>query len=370
MKKNAVLRTVFAGFVGVCLLAFSGIFVPAQVFAQDATSTPETAQSQVPISQTELDALAQQIEALLQVIASLQQQIALVVQSQQQVQQQSQPQTAEPQQQTSATSTTDAEMAAPLVIEEFSRELDVGMRGEDVWLLQTILATDPAVYPEGFVTGYYGQLTQNAVSRFQARFGIEPASGKVDQPTMAELNSLVNAHVGTSGQIPPDILSTVPTPTEEQQPAEEFQRETFEPAQESATTTEDTTAEQDSGDTQAPFMQSVSPEDGVVDVLQDASLTITFSENVYAGTGSITVIRFGDGEVVEDISAASVVSGEGTQAVTIGLASDLDSDTDYYVLVSEDAFVDAQGNVFPGVQDPTAWNFKTGGIGTLDGILP
>ncbi|MCL9971914.1 MAG: peptidoglycan-binding protein, partial [Candidatus Pacebacteria bacterium] len=46
------------------------------------------------------------------------------------------------------------------------RQLEVGMTGTDVSALQTYLAADPTLYPQGLVTGYYGFLTKSAVSNF------------------------------------------------------------------------------------------------------------------------------------------------------------------------------------------------------------
>ncbi len=53
-----------------------------------------------------------------------------------------------------------------------SRALRQGMSGADVSELQSFLASDRAVYPDGAVSGYFGALTQAAVQRFQAKHGI------------------------------------------------------------------------------------------------------------------------------------------------------------------------------------------------------
>ena len=52
------------------------------------------------------------------------------------------------------------------------RQLQVGSRGADVSSLQTFLAEDPSVYPQGLVTGYFGFLTKSAVSNFQSNNGM------------------------------------------------------------------------------------------------------------------------------------------------------------------------------------------------------
>jgi len=48
--------------------------------------------------------------------------------------------------------------------------LKPGDRSTQVTLLQQILATDKAIYPEGTVTGFYGNLTTKAVERFQCKY--------------------------------------------------------------------------------------------------------------------------------------------------------------------------------------------------------
>jgi len=85
------------------------------------------------------------------------------------------------------------------------RQLRMGMTGEDVKLLQEILATDPDVYPEGLVTGYFGYLTTNAVKRFQKIAGIEQV-GVVGPKTMTRINELLQEGAGQSGKVPPGLL--------------------------------------------------------------------------------------------------------------------------------------------------------------------
>ncbi|MBZ9572123.1 peptidoglycan-binding protein [Patescibacteria group bacterium] len=85
------------------------------------------------------------------------------------------------------------------------RQLRTGMTGEDVKLLQEILATDPDIYPEGLVTGYFGPLTRNAVKRFQKIAGIEQV-GVVGPKTLSRINELLEEGAGESGKVPLGLL--------------------------------------------------------------------------------------------------------------------------------------------------------------------
>ena len=52
------------------------------------------------------------------------------------------------------------------------RVLKLGSSGQDVSRLQKFLARDRSVYPEAIISGYYGELTQVAVRRWQAKYNI------------------------------------------------------------------------------------------------------------------------------------------------------------------------------------------------------
>lgn len=64
-----------------------------------------------------------------------------------------------------------------------STSLKIGSSGTSVRDLQTILKTDPTVYPQGLVTGYYGLATQQAIKNLQAKYGL-PQTGVVDEATI------------------------------------------------------------------------------------------------------------------------------------------------------------------------------------------
>ncbi len=68
-----------------------------------------------------------------------------------------------------------------------TKNLSRGDKSTEVEHLQEILATDPSVYPEGLVTGFFGVLTEKAVERLQQRLGLT-STGRVDAPTREALS--------------------------------------------------------------------------------------------------------------------------------------------------------------------------------------
>ena len=66
----------------------------------------------------------------------------------------------------------------------------LGDRGTSVTNLQTFLAENSAIYPEGLVTGYFGSLTEQAVIRFQKQYGIDPV-GRVGPLTLGKINTII-----------------------------------------------------------------------------------------------------------------------------------------------------------------------------------
>jgi peptidoglycan hydrolase-like protein with peptidoglycan-binding domain len=63
-----------------------------------------------------------------------------------------------------------------------SARVGIGSRSEEVKAIQEILKTDSDVYPEGYVTGYYGSLTEKAIKKLQKKCGL-PETGEIDDET-------------------------------------------------------------------------------------------------------------------------------------------------------------------------------------------
>ena len=79
----------------------------------------------------------------------------------------------------------------------FARNLHLGSRNSDIQKLQKFLAESKEIYPEGLVTGYFGNLTKKAVQNFQCKYNIvcsgNPTAtgyGQVGPKTRQKLNEL------------------------------------------------------------------------------------------------------------------------------------------------------------------------------------
>jgi len=99
---------------------------------------------------------------------------------------------------------TPATPATPALIKSpvFNSDLQFGDEGEAVLRLQELLASDPEIYPEKLISGYYGSLTRAAVRRFQTKHGL-PAVGRVGPQTRAKLAEVFSSPVAPSATPPP-----------------------------------------------------------------------------------------------------------------------------------------------------------------------
>jgi hypothetical protein len=74
---------------------------------------------------------------------------------------------------------------------EINTNLSLGMSGAQVSCLQNFLKNQGAdIYPEGYVTGSFGNLTKQAVIKFQAKY-IIPQTGYVGPITRNKINSMI-----------------------------------------------------------------------------------------------------------------------------------------------------------------------------------
>jgi TolA-binding protein len=160
MKKISVI------FLGLILIG--GVVLP--VFAQTSTSTTT---STTPTSTQQLvDYLKSLIENLQKQILELQAKIQALRQAQIQVREQAQ--------------------NIQETIKDI-RELRKGMTSEEIKAIQQILASDPDIYPEGTISGYYGPLTEKALKRFREKYEIkeEDKEGRIGPKTLEKLSELL-----------------------------------------------------------------------------------------------------------------------------------------------------------------------------------
>ncbi len=107
---------------------------------------------------------------------------------------------------------------AQLVSPVFNKDLKVGSKGDDVKRLQQLLAQDKEIYPEGQATGYLGNLTRNAIRKFQLKYGVikkatDAGNGNLGPKTRAKLTEIYG-----SASVAPTPAS-VPTPAAAGKPA-------------------------------------------------------------------------------------------------------------------------------------------------------
>mgnify|MGYP001590657326 CR=1 FL=1 len=101
---------------------------------------------------------------------------------------------------------------AQLVSPVFNTDLVKGSRGDDVKRLQELLKGDKDIYPDGSVTGFYGALTEQAVRKFQAKYGLSQV-GRVGPATRAKLQEVFSGATPAVPAPAPATPSSTPAPS-------------------------------------------------------------------------------------------------------------------------------------------------------------
>ncbi len=120
------------------------------------------------------------------------------------------------------------------------------------------------------------------------------------------------------------------------------------------------TVEANPVDNTAPVATGLNPADNSTNVAISSTATITFSETIQKGTGTIEVRRSSDNSLAQSIDVATGVTTSGASASF--QLSGLTAGSEYYILVHAPAFTDPSGNNFAGISDPTTWSFNTGAL--------
>jgi serralysin len=108
----------------------------------------------------------------------------------------------------------------------------------------------------------------------------------------------------------------------------------------------------------APILISASPADGSTGVSDSANIVLTFSEAIFAGTGTVA-IRQADGKLFQSFDVATNPAGLtiAGDTVTIDPTGFFKAGGGYYVTIENGAFVDVEGKAYSGIADSGDLNF-------------
>ena len=120
-----------------------------------------------------------------------------------------------------------------------------------------------------------------------------------------------------------------------------------------------------------PTISSLNPVNGATGVALDANLSITFSENMVAGTGAVTIKKNADDSVVETFNSNSGAVSFNANVVTFNLLNNLEPEVQYYVEFDGNAFEATSGSAFAGISGKTTWSFTAIGsaVTSISGTL-
>ena len=115
-------------------------------------------------------------------------------------------------------------------------------------------------------------------------------------------------------------------------------------------------------DTDAPTLVSTVPADGASEVDIDAQLTLTFSEEVQAGEGTVDLYDWATNTLMQSLAVDGAQVTFAGASLTLSPSSSLTYQTEYSVVIPDGAIVDASPNrnAFAGLSDATSWRFTTG----------
>ena len=101
----------------------------------------------------------------------------------------------------------------------------------------------------------------------------------------------------------------------------------------------------------------LTPSDNAIDILPSANLTMAFGEDIFKGTGNITIKKKSDGSTIEtiDVTSSAVTISSGTVTIDpVNLI--LPPATEFYVNIDAGALTDIAGNSYA-INNNTDWSF-------------
>ena len=112
-------------------------------------------------------------------------------------------------------------------------------------------------------------------------------------------------------------------------------------------------------DDKRPILIATSPEDDTTRVPVDSDIILTFNKEVNCASGTINIESEDNSSSFTVSLPNDIVTGCGTDTITINLPTDLEYETEYYVLIEDTVFEDLIGNSYKGITDKKEFNFKT-----------
>lgn len=104
-----------------------------------------------------------------------------------------------------------------------------------------------------------------------------------------------------------------------------------------------------------PLVTLFSPPDNATNVDNQASLIMTFTEEVKKGTGNISILQGGTTQSIPVTGSAVTISGK---TVTIKPPANFPSGANIRIIMPAGIFTDLSNNAFAGISDASTWNFS------------
>ena len=119
----------------------------------------------------------------------------------------------------------------------------------------------------------------------------------------------------------------------------------------------------ESPDEEAPFITFTTPADNAVGVETSVSLSITFNEPIVKGEGEVVITESTSNVVHERINVKdNRITFLSDRIIQVDPKSNLRSNTEYHISMSEGSFKDLADNAFAGMARTDTYNFTTRGV--------
>ncbi len=114
-------------------------------------------------------------------------------------------------------------------------------------------------------------------------------------------------------------------------------------------------------DSSDPILNSSNPTDDATAILVGNNLTLTFSEAITFGNGTIEIIDLDNGSstITIDVTSPGTQASISGDVLTLNPSSDLEYSTNYAVQIEATAIKDLYSNAYSGIVDNTTLNFYT-----------